>query len=312
MKIDLSDDAATYGSLVHKALESAGGDALLQQAEAQPDRRASTVEPLLGELGAWDLDPRGSSDELEAAAALCRSVGSWAVPYPAAERLCRPRDLPVDVDGLVVVADRAPAAAIAGLDLRWIAVTMGGRRSLVTAAPMTGAPRTSAFVARLQLEPFDDDGAADAALGLVLPGWTLLGMLDRAMALTRSYVLERRQFGQPLADFQGVQFQLTDAEVERSGAEELGKYAIWSIESGQASANVDALAFRLGVLEAANVVFRVAHQLHGAIGFCDETVLSWVSRASAPIRHLPFGVSGTTAELTQRLGRRGLPGLFSE
>ena len=39
-------------------------------------------------------------------------------------------------------------------------------------------------------------------------------------------------------------------------------------------------------------MFRVAHQLHGAIGFCDETTLSWVSRYSQPLRRLPFGLAG--------------------
>jgi alkylation response protein AidB-like acyl-CoA dehydrogenase len=148
------------------------------------------------------------------------------------------------------------------------------------------------------------------ALGLTLPCFTLLGMLDRAMTSTRSYVLERRQFGQPLASFQGVQFQLTDAEVERAGAEELGKYALWSIEAGHEDAVADALAFRLATLEAADVVFRTGHQLHGAIGFCDETVLSWVSRYSAPVRRAPFGVSGTNVALTRQLGGRALTGLF--
>jgi hypothetical protein len=308
MNIDLSEDAVSFGALVHKALESAGGDELLQQAEQDPGRRQQVVEPVLRELGAWELDPRGSADELEAAAVLCRSVGYWAAPYPAAARLCRPGDL--DVDGLVVVGDRTPAAAIAGLDLRWAVVTVAGRRSMVTAAPLTTPPRKSAFVTELELEPLDELGSDDVALGLVLPCWTLLGMLDRAMTLTRSYVTERRQFGQRLADFQGVQFQLTDAEVERVGAEELGKYALWSIETGQESAISDALSFRLAALEAADVIFRVGHQLHGAIGFCDETVLSWVSRYSAPLRRLPFGVSGTTVALTRQLGAGALPGLF--
>ena len=42
-------------------------------------------------------------------------------------------------------------------------------------------PRKSAFVTGLDLEPIDDNGANDVALGLVLPCWTLLGMLDRAI-----------------------------------------------------------------------------------------------------------------------------------
>ena len=128
----------------------------------------------------------------------------------------------------------------------------------------------------------DDDGAGDVALGLVLPCWTLLGLLDRAVDLTADYVRARHQFGQPLSSFQGVQFQLTDAEVERLGVEELAKHALWSVATGRTDAVADALALRLAAVEAAEVVFRITHQLHGAIGFCDETALSWLSRRPAP------------------------------
>ena len=62
--------------------------------------------------------------------------------------------------------------------------------------------------------------------------------------------------------------------------------------------------------EANQVVFRVTHQLHGAVGFCDETTLSWLSRYSQPLRRLPFGLSATRDVLTRRIGRNGLTGLF--
>ena len=71
------------------------------------------------------------------------------------------------------------------------------------------------------------------------------------------------------------------------------------------------LALRLAAVEAAEVVFRITHQLHGAIGFCDETTLSWLSRASQALRRLPLGPSATRSALTDRIGRRGLTGLFS-
>ena len=252
---------------------------------------------------------RSGADELEAAAALCRSAGYWALPYPVAERLSRPADL--DADGLVVVGPAEPQAAIAGLDLCWVAVGLDGRRSYATALPLTAAPRKSAFVAGLDLEPIDLGGQRDLAPGLVLPCWTLLGMLDRALEMTVEYIRVREQFGQPLAAFQGVQFQLTDVEVERIGFEELAKYALWSIEAGRSDALVDALALRGAAIEAAETTFRVAHQLHGAIGFCDETVLSWVSRYSQPLRRLPLNLSATRAELTRLLGRRGFEGIFT-
>ncbi len=310
MKVDLSDEALEYGHTARRALEAAGGDLLVQRAEQEPDRRAELVGPVLGELGAWDLDPRADADELEAAAALCRSAGYWAVAYPVAERLGRPAGL--DADGLVVVADVHPTGVVAGIDLRWVAVTLDGRRSTATPQPARTSARTSAFVVGLDLEPLDHDGLDDVALGVVLPCWSLLGMLDRAIELTRRHVLEREQFGQPLAGFQSVQFQLTEAEVERVGVEMLARYALWSVQDGRADALDDALALRMAAIEAAETVFRVAHQLHGATGFCDETTLSWISRHSQPRRRLPLGLSATRDLLTRRLGRRGLTGLFTD
>jgi len=309
MNTELSEEATQYGLTAQKVLESAGGDRLAELAEAEPEQRSDLVGPVLGELGAWDLDPRAGADEAEAAAALCRSAGYWAVAYPVAERLSRPHD--VVSDGLLVVDPDVPAAPVAGLPLRWVAVDLEGHRSVAVPRTTTLNPRKDAFVAGLDLQPLGEAGSLDVSLGLVLPCWTLLGMLDRALELTRAYILERQQFGQPLATFQGVQFQLTDGEVERVGLEELAKYALWSIESRDPMALHDALALRVAALQASEIVFRVAHQLHGAIGFCDETPLSWVSRASVPLRRLPFGLSASRALLTRKIGRHGLTGLFN-
>ncbi|MCF6389407.1 acyl-CoA dehydrogenase [Mycobacterium sp. MBM] len=304
MNIDLSPEAREYGEQARRAFESAGGDTLLQRAEAEPAQRTPLVEAVLNDLGAWDLEPRADVDAAEAAAALCRSAGYFGLPYPLAERLARPTD--IDADGLIAVAGPAPAATIAGVDGKWVTVTLDGQRAQVAE---TSGTRT-AFVTSLRLDALDDAGAADLALALVLPCWTLLGMLDRALELTVAHVTLRRQFGQPLSGFQSVQFQLTDAEVERSGLEMLARYALSTVTGPDALA--DALALRLAALEAAEVVFRVAHQLHGAVGFCDETVLSWLSRYSQPLRRLPLGLSATRAHLTDVLGTRGLTGLYSD
>lgn len=304
--LDLSEDAREFGRAAQQALEAAGGDLLVQQAEAKPAQREALVGPVLAGLGAWDLDVRGDADELEAAAALCRSAGHWATPYPVAERLARPTGL--DADGLVVVAGTRPSAALGGIEGRWATVGLDGWRSTVTGQGAVGP----AFVTELELSALDDAGAGDLALGIVLPCWTLLGMLDRALELTIAHVGLRQQFGRPLASFQGVQFQLTEAEVERSGVDILAKYALWSVAAGRPEALDDALALRMAALEAAEVVFRVCHQLHGAVGFCDETTLSWLSRHSQPLRRLPLGLSATRDLLTRRVGSHGLAGLYSE
>jgi 3-oxo-4-pregnene-20-carboxyl-CoA dehydrogenase alpha subunit len=305
MIVELCSEAKEFGQQALRAFETAGGDDLVRRAESNPAARAVLTARVLAELGAWDLEPRSDADSLEAAAALCRSAGYWALPYPVAERLSRPSD--AAADGLVVVSKTRKAAAISGIDIDWAAVTLDGQRSVVSGL----GNAEPAFVAQLDLTPLDAAGRGDVALALVLPCWTLLGMLDRALALTVAHVQSRHQFGQPLAGFQSVQFQLTDGEVERAGLEMLAKYALWSVGTGRPEAVDDALALRMAALEAADVVFRVCHQLHGAVGFCDETTLSWLSRYSQPLRRLPFGVSATRDVLTRRIDRRGLTGLFS-
>ncbi len=303
MNIDLSPEANEYGAEARKAFEAAGGDELLQRAEADPDTRDTVVAPVLDGLSAWELEPRTDPDSAEASAALCRSAGYWGLPYPVAERLARP----ADADGLLVVTEHAPAGTLAGIAGTWATVTATGRRGRVTG---TSEDRAG-FVTSLQVSALDGDGTADLALAVTLPCWTLLGMLDRALELTIAHVQLRQQFGQPLSAFQGVQFQLTDAEVERSGVDILAKYALWSIATGLPESRDDALALRLASLEAAEVVFRVCHQLHGAVGFCDETTLSWLSRYSQPLRRLPLGLSATRDVLTRAVGRRGLTGLYA-
>ena len=56
--------------------------------------------------------------------------------------------------------------------------------------------------------------------------------------------------------------------------------------------------------------WHVGESADGAIGFCDETTLSWLSRASQPLRRLPLGLAATRDALTGQIGRRGLTGLF--
>ncbi|WP_409436459.1 acyl-CoA dehydrogenase family protein [Mycobacterium sp. SMC-14] len=305
MNLELGADAEEFGRAARRAFEAAGGDDLVVRADADPSLREPLVGPVLRGLGAFELKPRADADELEAAAALCRGAGYWALPYPVAECLSVPADL--DVDGLIVVADHAPAGVVAGLSKRWATVTLAGVRSTVAAQ----SEARSALVAELTLAPVDPDGVGDLALALTLPCWTLLGMLDRAMDLTIAHVRLREQFGQALSTFQGVQFQLTDAEVERAGLDMLAKYALWSIATGRPEAVDDALALRSAALEAADVVFRICHQLHGAVGFCDETALSWLSRYSQPLRRLPWGLSATRDRLARRVQQTGLTGLYA-
>ena len=200
--------------------------------------------------------PRGSADELEAAAALCRSAGYWAVPYPVAERLARPPDL--DVDGLVVVADRRPGRPWPGSTCAGLAVDLDGRRSRATGTAAAGAAaEVGVRRPRSTWSRSDDDGDRPTSRSaLVLPCWTLLGMLDRAMDLTRAYVLDRAAVRPAARVVPGRPVPAHRRRGRAQRLEELARYALWSIEAGRPEALDDALALRLAAIEAADVVFR--------------------------------------------------------
>ena len=309
MQLDLSEEAVEFGAVIRSALADLGGVALVEDFNSDPAAVAPRLSAALGEVGVWELDT-AQPLQLEAASQVCRSAGYWAVPYPVAERLARPADL--DVDGLSVMGSAGPVAPIRGVDARWGVVDLAGSRSLAVPAATSRVPYGLAPLMDLTLTGVDSQGRADLPTALALPCWTLLGMIDRAIELTRQYVMAREQFGQTLSTFQSVRFDLTDAAVARNGADELGRYSLWSIAAGRDDALADALAFRLCVADAADAVFPIAHQLHGAIGFCDETPLSWVSRMSQLIRRLPFSAAETARVLEQVVGTEGISGLFDD
>jgi hypothetical protein len=245
--------------------------------------------------------------ELEAAAEVCRVTGRSALPYPVAERLARLDD---GNDGVVVVPHERPRANIADVPLQFTGASLDGRCTSLTVTGSRLASKLGYFVVDVETGPWQSTTADVASLPLVLSAWSLLGMLERALELTCEHVLAREQFGRPLAEFQGVQFQLTDAAVAARGLAEMAKYSLWTLHADPGNARVDALALRTTALSAADVVFRIAHQLHGATGFCDEHPLSWLSRYSQPARRLPLSASETEVALLALIEGQGLPGLF--
>jgi acyl-CoA dehydrogenase len=119
------------------------------------------------------------------------------------------------------------------------------------------------------------EGAADelrlrAAFGRAQ---LLAGAVRGALASSVRYAGERVQFGRPIGRFQAVQQQLALAAAEVAAAS-----AAASAAAGAATADgVTAASTRFAIAaakartgEAAGAVARIAHQVHGAIGFTRE------------------------------------------
>jgi len=91
------------------------------------------------------------------------------------------------------------------------------------------------------------------------------GALDKAVA----YAKERRAFGKPIGDFQGIQWMLADAKAELDAAALLTYRAAWVADQGRRHAREAAMA-KLMASEAATRACNSALQVHGGYGYVRE------------------------------------------
>jgi alkylation response protein AidB-like acyl-CoA dehydrogenase len=75
--------------------------------------------------------------------------------------------------------------------------------------------------------------------------------------------------------------------------------------------SADALVLRLKAAETARQVLRTAHQLLGALGFCDESDVSVLDRHTQPLIRLPLGPEALSLRLIPDVRDGYLETLFS-
>jgi alkylation response protein AidB-like acyl-CoA dehydrogenase len=96
-----------------------------------------------------------------------------------------------------------------------------------------------------------------------------VGLAQGALDKTLRYVQERKTFGQPLASYQGIQFQLAEMATKIEMARNTTYKAAWKIDQGQIDASLNAMA-KYYAGEMAVWVCDKALQLHGGYGYIDE------------------------------------------
>ncbi len=92
------------------------------------------------------------------------------------------------------------------------------------------------------------------------------GAIDAAVA----YVKERRQFGQAIADFQGIQFMLADMAMRTEAARQLVYVAAGKAERGDADLTFVSAAAKVMASDAAMAVTTDAVQLFGGYGYTKD------------------------------------------
>jgi acyl-CoA dehydrogenase len=109
----------------------------------------------------------------------------------------------------------------------------------------------------------------------------LAGAAGRALELTLRHTAEREQFGRPLGRFQAVQQQAAELAAEVAAVRAAADAAVELCAAegvGDERAGLAVAAAKIQAGRGAGVVARIAHQLHGAIGFTGEHSLGLFTR----------------------------------
>jgi 3-oxocholest-4-en-26-oyl-CoA dehydrogenase beta subunit len=94
---------------------------------------------------------------------------------------------------------------------------------------------------------------------------TALGVLEGALALTATYVSERKQFGSPIGTFQAVAQRAADSYIDTEAVRLTSWHAAWRLDAGLPADDELAVA-AFWVSEGGQRVVHAAQHLHGGIG----------------------------------------------
>lgn len=122
-------------------------------------------------------------------------------------------------------------------------------------------------------------------------GWWLLGTGHAMLGLARQHVLDRSQFGRPLAAFQAVRHRLAETRVALDGAEAALRHT---------AGDFGALLGKAAAGQAALTAARHCQQVLGGIGFTAEHDLHRHVRRALVLD----GLLGSARELTREAGAR--------
>ncbi|MFO7758632.1 MAG: acyl-CoA dehydrogenase family protein [Roseovarius sp.] len=94
-----------------------------------------------------------------------------------------------------------------------------------------------------------------------------LGAAQQALTMTLSYMGERKAFGQPIDQFQGLQFRLADMEIDLQAARIFLRQAAWKLDTGAPDASKFCAMAKKRVTETGSEVVNQCLQLHGGYGY---------------------------------------------
>jgi acyl-CoA dehydrogenase len=136
---------------------------------------------------------------------------------------------------------------------------------------LDGLPATGALLTETQADVLRARYALARAVQLA-------AALEQVLAWTVQYAGERQQFGRPLGKFQAIQMELAEMAGEVTAVTALTDAAVQALDRGSSDVVLAAAAAKVRAGAAVEVVARLAHQVHGAIGFTQEHKLHHLTR----------------------------------
>jgi acyl-CoA dehydrogenase len=270
--------AAGYHRAPLPLAETVVGNWLLSQAGLPVDGGACTVLQLR----------TGDSLRLELDGGLMLSGQTASVPWARmAERLV-----------VAGSADGKPVIGLLMLDAPGVRIT-----------PETNAarePRDRVAFDRCRCLAFTQPAAGALSdepvlhYGALARSVAMVGALESVLAQTVQYAGERVQFGRPIGKFQAIQQSIAVMASEVTAAGTAVEAACEAANRGPARFEIAVAKIRAGT--AAGVSAAIAHQVHGAIGFCYEHTLQFGTRRLWSWR-AEFGNESSWA---QRLGAQAI------
>nr|WP_086938237.1 acyl-CoA dehydrogenase family protein [Thaumasiovibrio occultus] len=97
-----------------------------------------------------------------------------------------------------------------------------------------------------------------------------IGTAQQALNLARDHCQQRAQFGQPLAQFQGLQFKLADMATELAAARQLLHLAAWKLDEKEPDASAHCAMAKRFATDVGFQVCDAALQLFGGYGYIRE------------------------------------------
>lgn len=239
----------------------------------------------------------GSGGTLHDLVAIVKAAGRHHAPVPLADTLIAStflhgREVPAGPLALAVIREgrnsvRVPWAGVAG---HIVAVSDAGV-ALHKSADLSATGSGSNYAG----EPWRDYKATDLLTGAVSGSATsadgfgagafgramlLAGALDRAVDLSIQYANEREQFGKAIGKFQIVQHYLVEMAGEAAATNAAVDNAadVTTTVDDREEHRVVIGAAKAYAGRAVGTVTRLAHQIHGAIGYTDEHRLQYTTR----------------------------------